>query len=93
MPLKWGFLTPGQATGILIFGAGMTLYFICQRLKQATSAAPENEDPPVNPAESPLESLDEVMDERSTLWKWSAHLPRLDWMPGYTISFPSGREA
>ena len=21
--------------------------------------------------------------KRSTLWKWSAHLPRLDWMPGY----------
>lgn len=43
---KWGFLTPGQATGILIFGVGMTLYFICQRLKPATSAAPENEAPP-----------------------------------------------
>ena len=41
----------------------MTLYFICQRLKPATSAAPENEDSTVNPAESPLESLDEVMDE------------------------------
>ncbi|MGB0420034.1 MAG: prolipoprotein diacylglyceryl transferase [Limisphaerales bacterium] len=35
---KWGFLTPGQATGILIFGVGMTLYYVSRGLTPARSS-------------------------------------------------------
>ena len=64
--VKWGFPPPGKRPHPDFWGC-MTLYFICQRLKPATSAAPENEDPHGEPSRIPLESLDEVMDEEITL--------------------------